>query len=336
MHADRKKVLERGKPTAEMSLQKRLFKDEDTLPPLPSFTARKKRTVEFKSWNMFFDQNDVMEISSGRFQTYYTPPEEPSSTVFVLHHGAGSSALSFGLLAAQLKESGVGVFAFDARGHGLTRCAEKNYSLPAFAGDVVEILGNRKFASVVLVGHSLGGAILTRACAQVENVKGLCMLDIVEEAAVSALATVNKFLLETPQSFASREEAIEWHLKKHLVKNVASASVSIPALLYENHGRYEWRCNLRDFAPFWHDWFTGLSSDFVRAGCAKLLVLAGNENLDKELIIGQMQGKYQLVVFQESGHFIHEDATSKCCLTLLDFWRRNDIKIKTNWGSVHT
>lgn len=53
-------------------------------------------------------------------------------------------------------------------------------------------------------------------------------------------------------------------------------------------------------------WFTGLSNKFLTARTARLLVLAGTERLDKELMIGQMQGKFQLVVLAGVGHMIHE------------------------------
>lgn len=53
-------------------------------------------------------------------------------------------------------------------------------------------------------------------------------------------------------------------------------------------------------------WFTGLSSKFLSARTARLLVLAGAERLDKELMIGQMQGKFQLVVMAGVGHMVHE------------------------------
>jgi hypothetical protein len=54
------------------------------------------------------------------------------------------------------------------------------------------------------------------------------------------------------------------------------------------------------------DWFTGLSSQFLVARTARLLVLAGTERLDKELMIGQMQGKFQMVVVPNVGHMVHE------------------------------
>lgn len=42
---------------------------------------------------------------------------------------------------------------------------------------------------------------------------------------------------------------------------------------------------------YWASWFTGLSKKFLEAKGGKLLILAGTDRLDKELMIGQMQGK---------------------------------------------
>jgi protein phosphatase methylesterase 1 len=56
------------------------------------------------------------------------------------------------------------------------------------------------------------------------------------------------------------------------------------------------------------------------------LVLAGAESLDKDLMIGQMQGKYQLTVYQDVGHCLQEDAPDRLAATLLEFWRRNDVQ----------
>jgi len=53
-------------------------------------------------------------------------------------------------------------------------------------------------------------------------------------------------------------------------------------------------------------WFQGLSSHFLAARTARLLVLAGTDRLDKELMIGQMQGKFQMAVVPGVGHMLHE------------------------------
>lgn len=41
-------------------------------------------------------------------------------------------------------------------------------------------------------------------------------------------------------------------------------------------------------------------------------------------MIGQMQGKYQLQVFPEAGHFVHEDQPAKVAAVVAEFWRRNN------------
>jgi hypothetical protein len=53
-------------------------------------------------------------------------------------------------------------------------------------------------------------------------------------------------------------------------------------------------------------WFKGLSSGFLACRTARLLVLAGTDRLDKELMIGQMQGKFQMEVIPDVGHMLQE------------------------------
>ena len=54
------------------------------------------------------------------------------------------------------------------------------------------------------------------------------------------------------------------------------------------------------------------------------MILAGTDRLDKELMIGQMQGKYQLQVLPEAGHFVHEDCAERVAQVVAEFVRRND------------
>jgi protein phosphatase methylesterase 1 len=88
--------------------------------------------------------------------------------------------------------------------------------------------------------------------------------------------------------------------------------------------RYCWATDLKYTAPYWNDWFGGMSSKFLSSHGGKLLLLAGTDRLDKELMIGQMQGKYQLQVFPDAGHFVQEDQPDKTANVLIDFWKRND------------
>ena len=55
--------------------------------------------------------------------------------------------------------------------------------------------------------------------------------------------------------------------------------------------RYMWRTDLGATEPYWRGWFTGLSAKFLAGKTAKLLLLAGADRLDKELMVAQMQGE---------------------------------------------
>lgn len=86
-----------------------------------------------------------------------------------------------------------------------------------------------------------------------------------------------------------------------------------------------WRHDLLSTSPFWPSWFKGLSASFLAVKAARLLVLAGTDRLDKDLMVGHMQGKYQLHVLQDVGHCLHEDVPDKTASLLVDFWRRNEV-----------
>lgn len=99
------------------------------------------------------------------------------------------------------------------------------------------------------------------------------------------------------------------------LRNPTSARISVPALLQDSNDgtpqHWRWRTDLGATQPFWEGWFVGLSGKFLSAAGGKLLILAGTDRLDKELMIGQMQGKYQLIVMPEAGHFVHEDSPER-------------------------
>lgn len=314
--------------------------------------------------NATFTVQDQYVLNGRSFQTYYMPPEVPDSPVLFCHHGAGSSALTFYALAVHLKQEckaneSVGVFSFDARGHGSSwKPDPADYTLQSFTDDAEAVL--REFCrrhidknALYLVGHSLGGAVLTNLISSCDTkayaINGLVVLDIVEETAVRALASIPLFLSRRPRSFECYADAFQWHHLLHLLRNEESAAVSVVDLLHrEPNGTLTWRADLGSMSGFWDSWFVNLSDNFVACGkeskfkIGKLLVLSGNDTLDKELIIGQMQGKYQLIVFNNTatGHFIHEDVPKQTAVTILEFVRRNGFsalggeekKIETRWG----
>ncbi|OAD77189.1 hypothetical protein PHYBLDRAFT_177127 [Phycomyces blakesleeanus NRRL 1555(-)] len=255
--------------------------------------------------------------------------------VFLLHHGAGSSALSFGFTAKHIKEFTHGkcsIVAYDCRGHGNTKTEEDtDFSQARLSDDLVlvaETLYQGNVPDIILVGHSMGGPIVVDVTQRkrLPHILGVSVLDVVEGSAIEALVSMNSYLATRPTFFTSVEQAIQWSVKSHTVRNVESARLSIPPLLkpQEDHpSQYVWRTDLRNTELYWTDWFTGLSTKFLACAAAKQLILAGTDRLDKTLIIGQMQGKFQLHIFPEAGHFLQEDAPSKTAHCLVEFWERN-------------
>ncbi|KAM7191555.1 Protein phosphatase methylesterase 1 [Naviculisporaceae sp. PSN 640] len=332
------------------------------------------RSYEPIPWTAYFERELWLDTSpTTRHHAYLTSPVAASpgsgpggptkgrpGPLFVTHHGAGSSGLSFAVVGAEIRKriSGAGILSLDARGHGGTFTTpsessqaenqpEIDLSLSTLSQDLYNvIIATQKAMSwpelppIILVGHSLGGAVVTDLATTNllgSALLGYAVMDVVEGSAMDALQSMQTYLSSRPTGFATLKDGIEWHVRSRTVRNAVSARTSVPGLLVEQSpeqqqqseggGRnrpWRWRTNLAATQPFWEDWFVGLSKKFLGAKGGKLLLLAGTDRLDTELTIGQMQGKYALQVFPEAGHFIHEDLPEKTATVLVDFYRRND------------
>ncbi|KEF58166.1 protein phosphatase methylesterase 1 [Exophiala aquamarina CBS 119918] len=319
----------------------------------PRGSAIKSRSAPLP-WDDFFAQDLTFErqtsLETIRHHAYLTPPSSKGPLI-VTHHGAGSSGLSFAAFTAELLKllPNAGVLSLDARGHGLTSITPAgsvsggsgapqtlDLSLKTLAEDlsfIVEaVKAPMKWATlpdIVLIGHSLGGAVVTEVAHQRllgSSLLAYGVLDVVEGSAMDALQSMDTYLSTRPKSFPSLASGIEWHTRSRTIRNTTSARVSVPSLLTESADSktWTWRTDLAATKPFWEDWFVGLSKKFLESRGGKLLLLAGTDRLDKELMIGQMQGKYQLQVFPEAGHFLHEDQPARTATVVCDFYRRND------------
>ncbi len=301
-------------------------------------------------WSNYFAQELFLtsnsETSSATYHVYLTPPTNPKKgPLFICHHGAGASGLSFALFAhhLRLKLPDAGILSLEARAHGSSTVTSletgeeiMDFSLATLAADALAMitLTQQKLSwpsipPCVLIGHSLGGAITTQLAADFAlgtALIGACVVDVVEGSALEALGHMKSHLSSRPASFPTIPDAVTWHTHSRTLRNAASASISVPPLFIPapNGSGYVWRTPLSLTVNFWWDWFTSMSIKFLSARCAKLLILAGTDRLDKELMIGQMQGKFQLVVIPEAGHFVQEDVPEKTAEIAVEFFRRND------------
>ena len=74
--------------------------------------------------------------------------------------------------------------------------------------------------------------------------------------------------------------------------------------------------------PFWEGWFRGLSAKFLALDVPKLLLLAGTDRLDTALTVGQMQGRFQLVLLSNATHSVQEDEPQAVAKALHAFCSR--------------
>lgn len=231
--------------------------------------------------------------------------------LFVMHHGAGSSGLSFAVLSSEIRKKlpNAGVLAIDARGHGSTKSTSPStspdLSLTTLSTDLYAAIQATKsqmswptLPPIILVGHSLGGAVVTDLASRGplgDSLLGYAVLDVVEGSAMDALQSMQTYLSSRPAGFASLKDAIEWHVRSRTIRNAVSARTSVPGLLSDNGGKakpWVWKTDLAATQPFWEGWFVGLSKKFLGARGGKMLLLAGTDRLDTELTIGQMQGMF--------------------------------------------
>lgn len=103
----------------------------------------------------------------------------------------------------------------------------------------------------------------------------------------------------------------------------AQPEVKFTAPADVNTKKYTWRIDLSRSEKFWNGWFENLSDKFLDVQVPKLLILAGIDNLDKKLTVGQMQGKFQLQVLARTGHAVHEDQPHQVAETLASYLIRN-------------
>ena len=151
----------------------------------------------------------------------YIIPPTSKGPLLVTHHGAGSSALSFALFALEVRKAlpNAGVLSLDARGHGETvvvQCdsqsnnADLDLSLETLSQDLLDVIHMTQtqmawpeLPDLVLIGHSLGGAVVTNVAANGKlgnAVLGYAVLDVVEGMVSEELALLLIIVFDPPMA----------------------------------------------------------------------------------------------------------------------------------------
>ena len=209
--------------TAQHHQQRKKSKDID-ISPLP--------------WSDYFQSKETIKIPNHKdssvtdeFNVYICGDNSADSDcpLILLLHGGGFSGLSWALFSKEIEKrcKNCQIVAPDLRGHGDTVIApeggdESDWSTETQCKDVAAIakviLNKRKNTDantevpVVIVGHSMGGAIATHISKgnYIPSLVSLVVIDVVEGTALAALPVMKNILRARPRGFESVEDAIDW------------------------------------------------------------------------------------------------------------------------------
>ena len=81
--------------------------------------------------------------------------------LFVLVHGSWHDGETFAAVAHHLRSAGHEVHAPTIAGHG--KSADKNVDHAKCVGSIVDYISSRSLENVVLLGHSYGGTVISKA-----------------------------------------------------------------------------------------------------------------------------------------------------------------------------
>jgi len=277
------------------------------------------------AWGEFFERARDVAVGEDTFCVYEAGRDGP---LLLCLHGAGYSALTWAFMARALTVAvPCRVAAMDLRGHGASRTAELDYSCARLTADVAAVAAalqaDAPSAPLVLVGHSLGGAIACHLSRLLPALGGLVLLDVVEGTALASREHTVAAVAARPTAFADLPSALAWALRAGVSRNATAAAPSLAAALQPAPGGgLVWRTSLAATEPFWESWFIGIGDAFLTARCPKLLLLCGTERLDAQLTLAQMQGRFQLVLVPQAGHAIQEDEHARTADALAAFLRR--------------
>lgn len=187
-------------------------------------------------WNDYFStQEDIQVDENTTFRVYKSSESSQPGPVIYLLHGGGFSGLTWSLFSVEITRMvHCQCVAIDLRGHGDTIVEdETDLSANTLASDVGRLYKKMypdNAPTVLLVGHSMGGAVAVHIAHQqlIETLVGVTVIDVVEGTAMEALASMQSFLRSRPTHFKSVQQAIEWSIRSGQIRNRTSARVSMP------------------------------------------------------------------------------------------------------------
>lgn len=264
----------------------------------------------FTSWDKYWDKKEMVTVPDrGQFNVYSNETDKSPFTIICVH-GAGHSALSFSLMGAKLKRS-LSMYAYDLKCHGDTPGDEStDMDIDNMVADCIGLCQviHPEHKRLILVGHSLGGAIIAQVALKL-HVSSIVAIDTIEGNVISSLPAMKQILLQRPAGFRTDYDACLYISSAGELENFESASVSAQGRLKkDDEGNWVWRTDLIKCEHSWEGWFKGFADAYIKSNPYKVLILPDINRLDTPFTIGHMSGKFQLEVVLNTNHCIHEDS----------------------------
>ena len=253
-------------------------------------TGRLEPEAVFPAGRAGHELHDVSLADGERVRVVHCPPA-PSAGAFstrtppvvVCVHGWGCSLYSYNKVLRPVADAGCDVWAPDVRGHGWSDkpLDPVRYTPDALGGWVIALLDRLRLDRVVLVGHSMGGAVVMRAALQApDRVAGLLLLAPV---GFGAIPRTRLLRMATPRWLDPVLPYLAWR-------------ALIAVGLRTGYGRIG-RPSARDIDEYWaptadpnfsrasrlvahaFNWEPGDPKDLARVACPVHIVLGERDNL---------------------------------------------------------
>jgi pimeloyl-ACP methyl ester carboxylesterase len=152
---------------------------------------------------------------------------QPDAPPVLLLHGGNQSAHSWDLVSLHLSGN-FHVFALDQRGHGDSEWSrEVDYSVEAKVADARAFIEDQGLGQMIVIGHSMGGAVSMRLTASYpELVRRLVLVDVGPELSPKGVEVVHNFVVRNVE-FDDLEVFIEnvsrydrFRTREHITRTV--------------------------------------------------------------------------------------------------------------------
>jgi pimeloyl-ACP methyl ester carboxylesterase len=274
--------------------------------------------------------------TSQRLRLHYVLWGDERRPPLVLVHGGRDHARNWDRVAEAVADE-YAVYAIDLRGHGDSDWAVgSQYSLPEFTADLAAFATHLGRDPLILVGHSLGGAVVLQYAGvspervkKVAAIEGLGPSSVQHEPASLRMrrwfAQLDNFAERSPRRYANLDEAVRRMREVNPNLSPAMAEhLTIHGARRDEDGRYRWKFdnyvrlhspyefNLEDARDLWN-----------QSRCPVLLVRGDRSGAADPELDGKATAfhNYRSVTVPGAGHWVHHDRFEPFMDLLRDFLR---------------